>query len=84
MPQYDPMNTFGDNVKSVLHDREMTQQDLADLIGMNRGQLTAILNGTNDARSRTLKRIADALELPVWDLMNPDFATSCQKYLTSP
>ena len=42
---------------------------LADFSGLGRGSMSKILSGRGNPTLRSLKRIADALEVPVQDLL---------------
>ena len=48
--------------------KNMTQQELADLIGIKRTSLSQIENGVYNARATTMVKIADALGVPLGDL----------------
>lgn len=67
------MITFGNNVKSVLSARGMLAQDLAERLGMAPAYLSTILNANQNTTCKTMEQIADALEVPLHDLLNPKF-----------
>lgn len=48
--------------------KNMTQQELADLINIKRTSLSQIENGVYNARATTMVKIADALGVPLGDL----------------
>jgi putative transcriptional regulator len=48
--------------------KNMTQQELADLIQIKRTSLSQIENGVYNARATTMVKIADALGVPLGDL----------------
>lgn len=48
--------------------KNMTQQQLADLIQIKRTSLSQIENGVYNARATTMVKIADALGVPLGDL----------------
>lgn len=58
--------------------RGMTYQDLADRMGMDKGQFSKLMNGRQRVRFDTLQRIALALEVPLGELfqdMSPEVSS---------
>ena len=50
----------------------LTQQELAELVGMQRASISALENTKHPARPRTLKKLADALGVRTGDLAEPN------------
>lgn len=62
---------IAERIKQLLRKRKVSQNVLADLAGVARGQLSAIVNAEQSPTVRTLKKIADALDVGVKALL-PD------------
>lgn len=58
-----------ERIKQLARRRKISQNVLADLAGVGRGQMSAILNAKQSPTLRTLKKIADAGEVDVRDLL---------------
>ena len=56
-----------ERIKTLLKELNLTQQDLADKMGQQVQSVKQMLNKPS-LRTDTLKRIADALEVPMWQL----------------
>lgn len=56
--------------KDVLNKYGVTQQDLADRMGMNRVSVSRLLSGKNDLRISTIEKIANAIGCPVAELFD--------------
>lgn len=52
---------FGDNVKKVREDQDMTQEELANKAGLHRTQISLIERGERAPRLDTIERLAKAL-----------------------
>jgi transcriptional regulator with XRE-family HTH domain len=64
------MSSFGDGVQKARKAKGLSQQALADKAGMDRGNLSKIENGRGGIPTeQTIKRLTDALEITVADLM---------------
>ena len=59
------------NVRRLAESRGWTLVQLADFAGVGRGRLYAILDGHGSPTIRTVKRIADALGVPIDGLLRP-------------
>ena len=59
------------NIKYTLKKRGLTQNDLADRLGINRVSLSRILSDKNDMRLSTIKKIADAIGCDVAEFFTP-------------
>ena len=69
--QTSPMQTFSDNVRAALDAESLTITQLAERIGMHRQEVSKILNGRVDPTTATLNRIAEGLNVPLWELLKP-------------
>ena len=58
-------------IKEALKQRGLTQNELADRLGINRVSLSRILSNKNDMRVSTLKKIADAIGCDVAEFFTP-------------
>lgn len=65
------MTNFNQNVIKLLAERKMTVKELADRIGMHRQSLSKILNGHVDTTMGNAERIAEGLEVHLYDLIKP-------------
>lgn len=59
-------------IKEVLKEKGMTQQELADMVGVSHQSIKQTLNASSVTTS-TLEKIAIALDVPIWQLFaSPD------------
>ena len=58
-------------IKEALKKRGLTQNELADRLGINRVSLSRLLSDKNDMRISTLKKIADAIGCDVAEFFTP-------------
>ena len=65
------MTNFNTNVRRLLAQRGMTVKELAERIGMYREALSKILNGKVDTTMGNAERIAEGLEVHLYDLIKP-------------
>ena len=56
--------------KDVLNKYGVTQQDLADRMGMNRVSVSRLLSEKNDLRISTIEKMANAIGCPVAELFD--------------
>ncbi|MFI1562220.1 helix-turn-helix domain-containing protein [Streptomyces sp. NPDC020490] len=61
--------TIGDRIRAVRRERGLTQEALAETAGMDRQAINRIEQGHQSALVDNLIRIADALEVPLADLV---------------
>jgi|UniRef100_UPI003FF0CFCC transcriptional regulator with XRE-family HTH domain len=54
-------------IKEILKERGITQQDLADMLGVSHQSIKQTLNASSVTTS-TLEKIASALKVPMWQL----------------
>lgn len=59
-------------IKDALKQRGLTQNELADRLGINRVSLSRLLSDKNDMRMSTIKKIADAIGCDVTEFFTPD------------
>ncbi|WP_428631124.1 helix-turn-helix domain-containing protein [Sphingopyxis sp.] len=67
----DVVRLFGENVRKERLARDLTQQDLAAKLGMERSYLSELERGRRNPTVQALGRLADALELEPWELLRP-------------
>lgn len=58
-------------IKETLKQRGLTQNELADRLGINRVSLSRLLSDKNDMRISTIKKIADAIGCDVAEFFTP-------------
>ena len=59
------------HIKEALKQRGLTQNELADRLGINRVSLSRLLSDKNDMRFSTIKKIADAIGCDVAEFFAP-------------
>ena len=59
------------HIKEVLKQRGLTQNALAERLGINRVSLSRLLSDKNDMRISTIKKIADAIGCDVTEFFKP-------------
>ena len=59
------------HIKDILKQRGLTQNELADRLGINRVSLSRLLSDKNDMRISTIKKIADAIGCDVTEFFTP-------------
>ena len=60
------------HIKDILKQRGLTQNELADRLGINRVSLSRLLSDKNDMRMSTIKKIADAIGCDVSEFFTPE------------
>jgi transcriptional regulator with XRE-family HTH domain len=60
---------FTRRVRELMKRRELSVNRLADFSGLGRGRVSEILAGKTSPTLRTIGKLADALEVPVRDLL---------------
>lgn len=73
MSEIEWRNSFGIRLKSLLHDRSIKQEALADMLGISRPMLSKYINGKATPSSYNLNRIAKVLNCDVRDLVDFDY-----------
>ena len=59
------LELLGDAIKKARKAKHMTQEQLGDLVGVQKSQIAKIENSTTDARFSTVLRVCDALKAKV-------------------
>lgn len=62
---------LNENIKRIREERGMTQKQLADKVGISGAFMSLIEKGTNKPSDENLKKIANALDVPVEILKKP-------------
>lgn len=63
------LETLGKRVHTVRKSKKLSQQTLADTAGLDRAYISSIENGKQNITIGVIFRLADALELPINDLL---------------
>lgn len=63
---------MNNNIKTIRKKRKITQEQLADMIGMQRAVISRYENGIIEPSVSVLKKIAEALHTSVYDLIEED------------
>ena len=58
-------------IKEALKKRGLKQNELADMLGINRVSLSRLLSDKNDMRISTMKKIAEAIGCDVAEFFSP-------------
>ena len=66
--------TFSDKIKRSREVRHLTQQQLADLVGVSKRTIASYESENKIARSSTIRKLADALQVSV-DYLTDDSIT---------
>ena len=64
------LNEFGDRVRALRKDRSISQEKLAELADLHRTYVGAVERGERNISLINIKKIADALDVPLNQLMN--------------
>ena len=59
------------HIKDILKQKGLTQNELADRLGINRVSLSRLLSDKNDMRISTIQKIADAIGCDVAEFFSP-------------
>lgn len=72
---------IGRRIRAWRHHKQMNQDDFADLVGVHRAQLGQLESGRVDVRLSSLQRVARALNIPLYQLLNleTDLPTTAPK-----
>ena len=60
---------LGENLRRIRKEKGMTQEDICDALGLDRGYISSIENGKRNPTLSTLKKLADALKVHVEELL---------------
>lgn len=56
-------------IKEVLLEKGLKSKDLADMLGKSKQQISNIVNGNGSISMTMLNEVAEALNVPVWQLL---------------
>ena len=68
------LDVLGDMIKKARKEKHLTQQQLGDLVGVQKAQISKIENNTKDVRLSTIMKVFNALKAKV--KMTIDFDTN--------
>lgn len=71
--EVDPPHVLASNVYRLRKDRGLTQEQLAEEVGVRQPRIAEVERGDANPRLLTLSRLAFALGVPVAALLDPDF-----------
>jgi len=71
MAKYDPMSTFSENVRHEMERGKWTQKDIADACGWTQPDVSKLLGCKSNPTLSTMQAVADALGLPLHQLLTP-------------
>lgn len=71
MQDYNAMSILSDNLREAMSRGNWTQQELADHVGINRSRVSDLLNGKSNPTLETMRKIADAVGVPLYQLLMP-------------
>lgn len=66
------LRLFADNMKRLRQDRQLSQEALADLCDLDRTYISGIERKRRNLGIRNIQRIAEALDVDVRELFDPD------------
>jgi transcriptional regulator with XRE-family HTH domain len=58
-------NFFVEQLKKIMYEKELNQQEVAELIGSNQRVISRWLTGNRNPSLSSIKKIASALDLPI-------------------
>jgi phage repressor protein C with HTH and peptisase S24 domain len=61
-----------DNILSIIEEKGISQSDLSNMTGIDKGNLSAILKGSKSLGDKTLLKFSQVLGISYEDLKNPD------------
>lgn len=65
------LQTLGLTIRSLRHERGLSQEALADLAHIDRSYMSSVERGLRNISVLNIARIAKALDVPVRDLLGP-------------
>lgn len=71
--EVDPPHTLASNVYRLRKDRGLTQEQLAEAVGVRQPRIAEVERGDANPRLDTLAKLAHALGVPVFALLDPDY-----------
>lgn len=75
MPKHDDdfLKLFGGRLREIRHQKDLSQERLAELAGIDRTYVGGVERGERNLSVLNVKRLADALGINVKDLFDDDF-----------
>jgi transcriptional regulator with XRE-family HTH domain len=75
MSKYDDdfLRWFGSRLRKIRHNKGLSQEELAELAGIDRTYVGGVERGERNLSLLNVKRISDALGINVKDLFDNDF-----------
>lgn len=75
MPKHDDdfLKWFGCRLRAIRHQRNLSQEGLAELAGIDRTYVGGVERGERNLSVLNVKRLADALGINVKDFFDDDF-----------
>ncbi|MFQ4138026.1 helix-turn-helix domain-containing protein [Nodosilinea sp. PGN35] len=75
MPKHDDdfLRWFGSRLREIRHKKGLSQEELAELAGIDRTYVGGVERGERNLSLLNVKRISDALGINVKDLFDNDF-----------
>jgi transcriptional regulator with XRE-family HTH domain len=71
--EVDPPHFLARNVYRLRKERGLTQEQLAEAVGVRQPRIAEVERGDANPRLATLAKLAHALGVPVWALLDPDY-----------
>ncbi len=69
LPYTHALKKFGTNLQKIRREKEVTQEKLAELIGVHRTYITLVEKGERNPSLKTIYRIAKALKVSSTELL---------------
>lgn len=69
MPKKNIQQRFGDRVRELRHEADVSQEAFAEASGLDRSYFGSIERGERNVALRNIERIAEALEISLSELM---------------
>lgn len=66
------MSDFGEYLSRIRTEKGLSQQDLADALGMTQAAVSQLESGKRIATPKTVKRLAEALQVDIEELAGED------------
>ena len=83
-PAHPLLQTLGLTIRSLRHERGLSQEALADLAQIDRSYMSSIERGLRNISVLNIARIAKALDVPVRDLLGPREVVRPAAAITAP
>jgi transcriptional regulator with XRE-family HTH domain len=80
--QYAARQTFAHNLRVCRHMRDISQEDLANKAEMSRSYVSGVEQGRRNVSINNMTALADALAVPLKNLVDPDWLSDISKPTT--